>query len=108
MTSRLFPVVVLLFSSSLSWAAVEPAEFRFARILSDGMVLQQALFDLPGLEWDRFKGDGAGLVQSKLARIEAILDEFELKEVSRLLERERPELKKKLEAIRRELEAPQK
>ena len=62
----------------------------------------------PSLEWDRFKGDGAGLVQSKLARIEAILDEFEAKEVSRLLEGEHPEMKKKLKALRREVEALQK
>jgi hypothetical protein len=66
--------------------------------------LRQALLDLPALEADKFKGDGAGLLVSKLARIEAILAEMASREVARIIERERPELKDKLDALRKEVE----
>jgi len=66
--------------------------------------LRQALLDLPALEADKFKGDGAGLLASKLARIEAILAEMASREVARIIERERPELKDKLDALRKEVE----
>jgi sialate O-acetylesterase len=66
--------------------------------------LRQALLDLPVLEADKFKGDGAGLLASKLARIEAILAQMASREVARIIEKERPELKGKLEALRKEVE----
>ena len=56
------------------------------------------------MEADKFKGDGAGLLASKLARIEAILAEMASREVARIIERERPELKDKLDALRKEVE----
>jgi hypothetical protein len=63
--------------------------------------LRQALLDVPRLERERFKGDGAGLLTSKIARFEAILDELESKEAARALERVRPDLKEKLSDLRK-------
>ena len=115
MKLRWFALALLLLTvSGTAHAKQEPKpEFRFARILSDGMVLQQekpikiwgwakpdtqvsvtltqeeakklALdrklrqlqIDLPKLEADLYKGDAKKQLESKLARIEAILDELQ-------------------------------
>lgn len=63
--------------------------------------LRQALLDLPRLETERYKGDGSALLASKVVRLEAILDELESKEMTRVIERENPELKEMAKSLRR-------
>ena len=70
--------------------------------------LRQALLDLPLLEAERFKGDGAGLVESKLARLEAILGELEEKGMERFLGEKEADWRKHLKEAREAVENLQK
>ena len=70
--------------------------------------LRQALLDLPLLEAERFKGDGAGLVESKLARLEAILGELEEKGMERFLGEKEADWRKHLKEARQAVENLQK
>lgn len=66
--------------------------------------LRQALSDIPRLEAENFKGDGAGLLENKIARMEAILEELGSRSNQRMIEKERPEMKEKLDALRKTIE----
>ena len=67
-----------------------------------------ALLALPLLEAERFKGDGAGLVESKLARLEAILGELEEKGMERFLGEKEADWRKHLKEARQAVENLQK
>jgi hypothetical protein len=61
--------------------------------------------DLPRLEADLFSGDVKGRIESKLARIDGILDEFEADSwLARQLNGYDPEFVAKLKALRTGLE----
>jgi len=67
--------------------------------------IRQLQIDLPRLEAELFRGDAAGQIESKLTRIDGILDEFETDSwLSRQLNGHDPEFVAKLKAIRAGLE----
>ena len=70
--------------------------------------LQQMQLDIPRTEAELHKGDTSGVVGSKLARMEAIVNELlDPKSTGRSLQREQPELIQKVEALQTQIEALQ-
>ena len=64
--------------------------------------MRQLQVDLPRLESELFRGDAAGQIGSKLARINGILDEFESDSwLSRQLKGHDPEFLPKLKRVRK-------
>ena len=71
--------------------------------------IRQLQIDLPRLESELFRGDAAGQIDSKLVRIDSILEEFETDAwLSRQLKDHDPELLPKLDAMRASLKGMRK
>jgi hypothetical protein len=71
--------------------------------------IRQLQVDLPRLEAELFRGDATGQIESKLARIDGILNEFESDSwLSHQLKGHDPEFVAKLKAVRAGLEGMRK
>ena len=68
--------------------------------------IRQAQIDLPRLEGELYRGDARGQVQSKLARLEAILSEMqEDKWLSGKIRGDHPELAESIKALHKNVQA---